>query len=57
MDYYSYDANSNFNALFTELQHRFARSFEIDAQYRYSKSMDNASGPYDNQLLPVESQA
>jgi Carboxypeptidase regulatory-like domain/TonB dependent receptor len=47
VDYYSYDANSNFNALLTELQHRFARSFEIDAQYRFSKSMDNASGPYE----------
>jgi len=47
LDYYSYDANSNFNALLTELQHRFTRSFSIDAQYRYSKSMDNASGPYE----------
>ena len=47
LDYYSYDANSNFNALLTELQHRFTRSFSIDAQYRFSKSMDNASGPYE----------
>jgi hypothetical protein len=47
VDYYSYDANSNFNAFLAELQHRFARSFEIDAQYRLSKSMDNASGPYE----------
>jgi hypothetical protein len=46
LDYYSYDANSNFNALLSELQHRFTRSFSIDAQYRFSKSMDNASGPY-----------
>ncbi len=46
VDYYSYDANSNFNALLTELQHRFTHSFSIDAQYRYSKSKDNASGPY-----------
>ncbi len=47
LDYYSYDANSNFNALLSELQHRFSRSFSIDAQYRFSKSMDNASGPYE----------
>lgn len=46
VDYYSYDANSNYSALLTELQHRFSSSFELDAQYRYSKTMDNASGPY-----------
>ncbi len=46
VDYYSYDANSNFNALLLELQHRFSHSFSIDTQYRYSKSKDNASGPY-----------
>ncbi len=46
LDYYSYDANSHFNALLSELQHQFSRSFSIDAQYRFSKSMDNASGPY-----------
>jgi hypothetical protein len=47
VDYYSYDANSNYNALLTELQHRFTHSFEIDAQYRFSSSKDNASGPYE----------
>jgi len=46
LDYYSYDANSNFNALLSELQHRFTKSFSIDAQYRFSSSKDNASGPY-----------
>lgn len=47
LDYFSYDANSNFNALLTELQHRFTHSFSIDAQYRFSRSLDNASGPYE----------
>jgi Carboxypeptidase regulatory-like domain/TonB dependent receptor len=47
VDYYSYDANSNYNALLTEIQHTFAKSFEIDAQYRLSRSLDNASGPYE----------
>jgi hypothetical protein len=46
VDYYSYDADSKYNALLTELQHRFARSFELDVQYRLSRSEDNASGPY-----------
>lgn len=46
VDYYSQDANANFNALFTELQHRFAQSFEMDVQYRFASGSDNSSGPY-----------
>lgn len=46
VDYYSYDANSNYSALLTEIQHHFSNSFQFDAQYRYSKAYDNASGPY-----------
>jgi hypothetical protein len=46
VDYYAQDGNAKFNALLTELQHRFARSFELDVQYRFSKSMDNESSPY-----------
>jgi hypothetical protein len=38
--------SSNFNALLLELQHQFAHSFQLDAQYRWSKSLDNGSGPY-----------
>lgn len=45
-DYYSQDGNANFNALLAEIEHRFARNFQIDAQYRYAHSKDNASGPY-----------
>jgi len=46
VDYYAQDGNAKFNALLTELQHRFSHSFELDMQYRFSKSMDNESGPY-----------
>jgi hypothetical protein len=46
VDFYAQDGNAKYNALLTELQHRFARSFELDVQYRFSESMDNESGPY-----------
>jgi hypothetical protein len=46
LDYYAQDGNANSNALLTELKHTFSRSFEMDTQYRWSKSIDNESGPY-----------
>ena len=46
VDWYATDANAHFNALLLELQHQFARSFSIDAQYRYASSMDQGSQPY-----------
>lgn len=47
LDYYDQDGNANFNAVLMGVKHRFSQSFEIDTQYRYAKSHDNASGPYD----------
>ena len=46
LDYYSQDANASSNALLAEIQHRFSRSFELDTQYRWASSKDDASGPY-----------
>jgi hypothetical protein len=46
VDFYANDANSNFNALLGEVRHRFSRSFEIDGQYRWSKSMDDGSNNF-----------
>jgi len=44
--YYADDANARFNALLLEVKHNFAKSFMIDAQYRYSHSMDGGSNAY-----------
>ncbi len=44
--YFTNDANGNYNALLTELQHRFAKSFQIDFQYRWSKTLDDGSNDY-----------
>ncbi|HEX6879026.1 MAG TPA: TonB-dependent receptor, partial [Terriglobales bacterium] len=46
VDYYANDANAKFNALLTGVSHRFSKSFQLDAQYRLAKSMDDASRPY-----------
>ena len=37
------DVNGNYNALLTQLQKRFSHGFELDAQYTFSRSMDDAS--------------
>lgn len=48
VDWYDQGGYSNFNALLAEVRHQFARSFQLDTQYRWSKSMDNGSNNYAN---------
>jgi hypothetical protein len=47
LDYYPNDASSNNNALLAEVKHPFSHHFQADAQFMWAKSMDNASGPYE----------
>ncbi len=44
--YYTNDANGSFNALNAEIEHRFARTFQIDFQYRWSHAIDDGSNDY-----------
>jgi hypothetical protein len=46
INWYENKGTSSFNALSLELQHQFSKSFEIDTQYRWSKSLDEGSGVY-----------
>ncbi|HUA14471.1 MAG TPA: carboxypeptidase-like regulatory domain-containing protein [Verrucomicrobiae bacterium] len=46
VDWYAQDGNAHSNALLTELAHQLTHSFQFDMQYRYAKSMDNGSQPY-----------
>jgi hypothetical protein len=48
VDWYANDGTSNFNAFLAEAHHEFTRSFELDAQYRWSKSMDTGSNNFAN---------
>ncbi len=44
--YYGNDGSAHFNALLAEIKHTFARSFEVDAQYRWSHALDSGSNAY-----------
>jgi hypothetical protein len=46
LDFYGNDNNSNYSALLTSLKHQFSKSFMMEAQYVWSKSMDDGSQPY-----------
>jgi Carboxypeptidase regulatory-like domain len=47
LDYYPNDASSSNNAFLAELKHPMAHHIQLDAQFMWAKSMDNASGPYE----------
>jgi hypothetical protein len=44
--YFTNDANASYNALLTELEHRFAKTFQLDLQYRWSHTIDDGSNDY-----------
>lgn len=46
LDWFANDGSARFNALLLELNHRFSQSFQIDAQYRFSRTMDTGSNEY-----------
>ncbi len=48
LDFYSNDGNASFNALLAGIRHRFSNSFELTAQYRLSRSMDDGSNNFAN---------
>jgi hypothetical protein len=48
VDYYANGGSSNNNAMLAEMKHLMAHHFSADAQFMWSRSMDNASGPYEN---------
>lgn len=50
--WYSNDANAHYNAFLAQVQRRFANSFEIDAQYRYSLNTDQGSQDYNMDPYP-----
>lgn len=53
----STDANAAFNALNATLNHRFSQGFQMNAKYRWSKSIDTVTGEgagsYTNQFYPT----
>lgn len=47
LDLYANDGSSNNNQFLAELKHQYAHHFSADAQFFWAKSMDNGSGPYE----------
>ncbi len=47
LEYFADTGGSNYNALLLDLKHNMAHNFLVDASFTYSKSMDDASGPYE----------
>jgi len=52
-DYWTHKGHGNYNAMLAELKHQFSHQFLLDAQYVWSKSMDNSSAPYSEQYYPA----
>jgi hypothetical protein len=46
ISFFANDVNGSYNALLTEVQHRFSSTFAIDAQYTFARAEDNASSDF-----------
>ncbi|MGC1169214.1 MAG: carboxypeptidase-like regulatory domain-containing protein [Candidatus Acidiferrales bacterium] len=55
--YWTDDVDGNYNALLTELQKRFSHGFQVDAQYTFSRAMDDASTNFYFEAYPFNSKA
>ena len=53
-DYWSSIGSGNYNALLAELKHDFSHQFMADAQFTWSKSLDNTSRPYTEPYYPYD---
>lgn len=53
-DYWTGLGRGNYNALLAELKHDFSHQFMADAQFTWSKSMDNTSRPYTEPYYPFD---
>ncbi len=52
LEYFGDSGGSNYNALLLDLKHNMSRHFTVDASFTYSKSMDDNSGPYEEDPYP-----
>lgn len=54
VEYFGDGAGSNYNALLVDVKHNFAHQFSADASFTWSKSMDDNSGPYEQDPYPYQ---
>jgi Carboxypeptidase regulatory-like domain len=57
LDYYPNDGTANYNAMIATLKHTLSHGFNVEAQYTWAKSMDENSGPYEEDPYPYNSHA
>lgn len=57
IDYYANTGVGNYNALLASIKHNFAHQFNFEAQYAWTKAMDENSGPYEEDPYPYNSHA
>jgi len=55
LDYYPNDGTANYNAMIATLKHTLSHGFNVEAQYTWAKSMDENSGPYEEDPYPYNS--
>jgi Carboxypeptidase regulatory-like domain len=55
INYWSNSGSGNYNGLIATLTHNFSHHFQLEAQYAWSKAMDENSGPYSRDLYPFNS--
>jgi len=51
---YSDKGNSNYHSMIATVKHNFSRSYQMEGQYTWSKSMDNGSQPYYQDMYPYQ---
>lgn len=52
INYFGDYAGANYNALLVSLKHNMANHFQLNADFSYSKSMDDSSSPYERDPYP-----
>lgn len=57
INFWDNNGNGNFNAGIFSLAHNFSHSFQLTAQYTWSKAMDENSGPYYEDPYPFNPHA
>ncbi len=57
IDFWANTGTSNYNAMTATLRHNFAHNFNAEVQYTWSKSMDENSGPYEQDPYPYDPHA
>jgi len=54
VDYYANLGSGNFNALIATLNHTFSQHFQAEGMYTLARTMDEGSGPYEEDPYPYD---